>query len=118
MAALAGAIREAAHAPDISPAQRRSPLDSRTGVPAPRAVQAALASTLPIVAIGTAEASVVLLDTRDMQILQELDLGCGHSVSVSGIHFLSDSELVVVDARGNVTFFASSATRLLAVRPA
>lgn len=62
-----------------------------------------LASTLSIVAIGTAEASVVLLDKPDMQILQKLDLGCGHSVSVSGTHFLSGCELIVVDARGNLT---------------
>lgn len=63
------------------------------------------APTLPILAIATQESSVVILDTRDRQVIQELDVGSGHSAIVSGVHFLSDRELVVVGGRGDVTFF-------------
>lgn len=67
----------------------------------------ALASTLPILAIATQESSVVLLDTRNLQVIQELDVGSGNSAIVSGIHFLSDHELAVVGGRGEVTFFGA-----------
>ncbi len=63
------------------------------------------APNLPILAISTQESSVVILDTRDGQVIQELDVGSGHSSIVSGVHFLSDRELVVVGGRGDVTFF-------------
>jgi hypothetical protein len=63
------------------------------------------APNLPILAIATQESSVVILDTRDGQVIQELDVGSGHSAIVSGVHFLSDRELVVVGGRGDVTFF-------------
>ena len=67
----------------------------------------ALAPTLPIIAIATQESSVVLLDTRDLQSLQELDVGSGNSSMVAGVHFLSDHELAVIGGRGEVTFFAA-----------
>jgi len=67
----------------------------------------AVAPSLPIVAIGTEESTVILLDWRDRQIFQELDVTSGHPTVVSGIHFLSDRELVVVGGQGQVTFFAS-----------
>ena len=67
----------------------------------------ALAPTLPILAVATQESSVVLLDTRDRQVIQELDVGSGNSAIVSGVHFLSDHELAVVGGRGDVTFFAA-----------
>lgn len=66
-----------------------------------------LAPTLPILAVGTQESSVVLLDTRDRQVIQELDVGSGNSAIVSGVHFLSDHELAVVGGRGEVTFFGA-----------
>lgn len=67
----------------------------------------ALAPTLPILAVATQESSVVLLDTRDHQVIQELDVGSGNSAIVSGVHFLSDHELAVVGGRGEVTFFGA-----------
>ncbi|AWI89227.1 hypothetical protein C0214_13735 [Methylobacterium sp. DM1] len=67
----------------------------------------ALAPTLPILAIATKESTVILLDIRDLQILQELDVGSGHSAMVSGVHFLSDHQLVVIGGRGEVTFFGA-----------
>lgn len=65
----------------------------------------ALAPTLPILAIATQESSVILIDTRDHQIIQEIDVGSGNSAYVSGVHFLTDYELVVIGGRGDVTFF-------------
>lgn len=65
----------------------------------------ALAPSLPILAIATQESSVVILDTRDRQVIQELDVGSGHSAIVSGVHFMSNHDLVVVGGRGDVTFF-------------
>lgn len=71
----------------------------------------ALAPTLPLLAIATGESTVILLDTRDRQVIQELDVGSGYSSQVAGVHFLSDDALVVVGGRGDVTFFgARSAT--------
>ena len=67
----------------------------------------ALSPTLPILAVATQESSVVLLDTRDRQVIQELDVGSGSSAIVWGVHFLSDHELVVVGGRGEVTFFGA-----------
>lgn len=66
-----------------------------------------LAPTLPILAIGTNESIVVLMDTRDYQIIQELDVGSGKPSIISGVHFLSDRELVVINGRGEITFFAT-----------
>ena len=66
-----------------------------------------LAPTLPILAVATEESSVVLLDTRDCQVIEELDVGSGNSATVSGVQFLSDHQLVVVDGRGAVTFFGA-----------
>ncbi len=65
----------------------------------------ALAPSLPILAVATQESSVVLLDSRDRQVIQELDVGSGNSAIVSGVHFLSDHELVVIGGRGEFTFF-------------
>ncbi|MFT8762911.1 MAG: caspase family protein [Gluconobacter potus] len=67
----------------------------------------ALAPTLPILAIATEESSVVLLDTRDLQVIQELDVGSGNSSMVAGVHFLSDNELTVIGGRGEITFFGA-----------
>ena len=66
-----------------------------------------LAPTLPILAVATEESSVILLDTRDRQVIQELDVGSGYSSIVSGVQFLSDQELAVVGGRGEVTFFGA-----------
>jgi Caspase domain len=67
----------------------------------------ALAPNLPILAIATQESSVILLDTRDLQVIQELDVGSGNSSIVAGLHFLLDHELVVIGGRGEVTFFGA-----------
>ena len=67
----------------------------------------ALAPNLPILAVATQESSVVLLDTRNRQVIQELDVGSGNSAIVSGVHFLSERELAVVGGRGDVTFFGA-----------
>lgn len=77
----------------------------------------ALAPNLPILAIGTEESTVVLLDTRDMQVIQELDVGFGNSAMVAGVHFLSDDELAVVGGRGEVTFYDGSVGGVAALRP-
>lgn len=66
-----------------------------------------LAPTLPILAVGTQESTVVLIDIRDLQVFQVLDVGSGHSSMVAGLHFLSDRELVVADGRGRITFFGA-----------
>jgi len=80
-------------------------LTDRLGVPDYYAC--AHAPTLPILAIATQESSVVLLDTRHRQVIQELDVGSGNSAIVSGVYFLSDQELAVVSGRGEVTFFGA-----------
>jgi len=67
----------------------------------------ALAPTSPTLAIGTQESTVILIDIRDLQIIQELDVGSGCSSMVAGLHFPSDRELIVVDGRGRVTFFGA-----------
>ncbi|MGZ8284666.1 MAG: hypothetical protein ACXW27_02280 [Allosphingosinicella sp.] len=67
----------------------------------------AVAPSLPILAIGTEESTVLLLDWRDRQIFQELDVTSGHSTIVSGMKFFSDREFAVVGGQGQVTFFAS-----------
>ncbi|MDB5711580.1 MAG: hypothetical protein JWL96_3650 [Sphingomonas bacterium] len=61
----------------------------------------------PMLAIGTQESTVLLIDTRDGQVVQEIDIGSGHTTVVSGLHFLKGGVLVVVDGRGHVTFFQS-----------
>jgi hypothetical protein len=61
----------------------------------------------PILVIGTEESSIIVLDTRDGQIVQEIDIGSGFTAEVSGMHFLGSGELAVVDGRGHVTFFRS-----------
>lgn len=68
----------------------------------------ACAPSHPILALGTEESTVILIDVRDNTIFQEIDIGSGNPQRVEGVHFLSDTELVVVDARGHVTFFISS----------
>ena len=67
----------------------------------------ACAPSRPILAIGTEESTVLLLDVRDGQICQELDVASGHPTPVSGLQFASDTELIVADGRSPVTFFAS-----------
>jgi len=83
----------------------RRELADLVGVPAYN--DCALAPTLPILAVATQESSVILLDTRDLQVIQELDVGSGNSSMVAGVHFLSDHELAVVGGRGEVTFFGA-----------
>ncbi|MBB3952655.1 caspase family protein [Aureimonas jatrophae] len=80
-------------------------LVERLGVPDYHACAAS--PTMPILAVATQESSVVLLDTRDRQVIQELDVGSGNPAIVSGVHFLSDRELVVVGGHGEVTFFGA-----------
>ena len=81
----------------------REKLSANLGIP--NYYACAHAPTLPILAIATQESSVILLDTRDRQVIQELDVGFGSSSIVSGVNFLSDHEIAVVGGRGDVTFF-------------
>ena len=67
----------------------------------------ALGPTLPILAVATQESSVVLLDTRDRQLIQDLDVGSGNSAIVSGVHSSPTTKLAVVGGRGEVTFFGA-----------
>ncbi|MGN6306791.1 MAG: caspase family protein [Mesorhizobium sp.] len=99
-------IRRFIFEPSKLPMDMHSELLEHLGVPGFPAC--AMAPSLPILAITTQESSVVLLDTRDLQVIQELDVGYGNSSLVAGVHFLSDHELVVVGGRGDVTFFGAS----------
>lgn len=83
----------------------RDELDDHVG--SPSFLTCALAPTLPILAVATQESSIVLVDTRDLQVIQELDIGSGNSSTVAAVHFLSDKELVVISGRGDVAFFGA-----------
>lgn len=66
------------------------------------------APTRPFLAVGTDESTLLLLDTRDGQIFQEIDLSAGFPGAVSGLVFLSETELVTIGSEGHVTFLASA----------
>lgn len=66
------------------------------------------APSLPILAVGTNESTLLLIDTRDWQIFQEIDLSTGFPGAVSGLIFLSDTELVMISAQGHAIFLASA----------
>lgn len=72
-------------------------------------VSCAHAPTLPLLAVGTNESTVVLFDTRDRQTVQMIELGAGHVGSVVGVAFLDDARLVVVDSSSNVQFLYGQA---------
>lgn len=98
-------IRDYIFQPSKLTACVRKELAELVGVP--NYLHCALAPSLPMLAIATQESSVVLLDTRDLQIVQEFDVGSGNSSIVAGVHFLSDHELAVVGGRGEITIFAA-----------
>jgi WD40 repeat protein len=62
---------------------------------------------LPILVVGTDESTVILFDTRDAQIMQEIDISSGHPGAVAGLLFLSDRELVAVGSEGQVVFLSA-----------
>jgi hypothetical protein len=62
---------------------------------------------LPLLAVGTDESTVLLFDTRDGQMTQEIDISSGLPGSVSGVVFLSDRELVAVGFDGQALFLAA-----------
>lgn len=65
------------------------------------------APNLPILAAGTDESTIMLIDTRDSQILQEIDISAGHPSYVYGLCFLSDSELVALGSDGQIIFLST-----------
>jgi hypothetical protein len=65
------------------------------------------APNLPILAVGTDESTVILLDTRDRQIVQELDLSTPFPGEVTGLTFISDTEFLALTTQGHVVFLSS-----------
>ncbi|WP_217578600.1 caspase family protein [Mesorhizobium sp. GbtcB19] len=64
------------------------------------------AFNLPILAVGTNESTVLMVDTRDGQIIQEIEVSNGFAGNVAGLTFLSDRELVVLSYDGTVSFLS------------
>ena len=60
-----------------------------------------------MLAVGTDESTVILFDTRDAQITQEIDISTGRPRAVGGLAFLSDRELVAASAGGQVLFLSA-----------
>ena len=59
-----------------------------------------------MIAVGTNEGTVLLIDTRDAQILQEIEVTRGAPGSVYGVVFLAGDQLAVLCHDGNVIFFS------------
>jgi WD40 repeat protein len=65
------------------------------------------APRLPLLAAGTNEGTVLLFDTRDGQLVQELEITSGVSSYIYGLAFLSEMELAVLSRDGGVLFFTA-----------
>lgn len=64
------------------------------------------APELPIVAVGTDESTVLLIDTRDGQIIQELEIANRAPGSISGLAFLSHGKLAALCYDGGMAFLS------------
>jgi WD40 repeat protein len=62
---------------------------------------------IPILALGSTEGTIHLLDSRDGQILQEIDATKGSASSICGLSFLSDHQLAALSTDGDAMFFAA-----------
>jgi len=62
---------------------------------------------MPILAVGTEEGTVLLVDSRDGQLYQEIEVSKGAPGSITAITFLSDGELVVMSYDGIILFLSA-----------
>lgn len=90
---------------DALPARTRRDLEEYLGVSDFRAC--AIAPSSPLLAIGTDESTIVLLDRRDGQIVQEIDITATLPGEVPGLVFLDDKTLVAVGSEGQVVYFSA-----------
>lgn len=67
-----------------------------------------VAPNLPLIAVGTSESTLLLIDIRDNQIVQEINILTNFADSIPNVVFLSDTELVTISNDGLVTFMASA----------
>jgi len=70
-------------------------------------VSCAHAPGMPILAVGTEEGTVLLVDSRDGQLYQEIEVSKGAPGSITAITFLSDGELVVMSYDGIILFLSA-----------
>ncbi len=67
----------------------------------------AIAPSSPLLAIGTDESTIVLLDTRDGQAVQQIDITATLPGEVPGLVFLDDKTLVAVGSEGQVVYLSA-----------
>ncbi|WP_434130905.1 caspase family protein [Methylocaldum sp. GT1BB] len=65
----------------------------------------ACSKKLPILAVGSSEGLVYLIDTRDGQVFQTLDTSAGQGKSINGIQFIESDTLVVLTGDSSVNFY-------------
>lgn len=70
-------------------------------------VSCAHSPEMPILAVGTNEGIVLLIDTRDGQIFQEIEVSKGAPGSITGLGFLADGQLAVMTYDGIVLFLTA-----------
>jgi WD40 repeat protein len=65
------------------------------------------APSLPILAVGSDEGIVSLIDLRDGQVFQTIDAAAGRGQDVEGLYFANDSTFVVLSKDAVVSFYSS-----------
>jgi hypothetical protein len=70
-------------------------------------VSCAQAPEMPVLAVGTNEGIILLIDTRDGQIFQEIEVSQGAPGSITGLGFLADGQLAVMTYDGIVVFLVA-----------
>jgi WD40 repeat protein len=95
-------IRQFIFAPDTLEAPLRDKLEKTTGYSS--ILSCVLMPGSPILAAGTDESTVILFDTRDWQIIQQIDMTSGFPTVVTGLIFTADLNLVAMDASGQILF--------------